>query len=270
MEFTVADRVLLGASLRTFDDCLALAQQHGLGMEIQTFAYPDVLSGDWRSILRDYKRRLADFNGERTMHGPFIDLPAGSSDPMIRAVVRQRIVTALETAAELQASKVVFHANFIASMRNTNYRQEFFRNQLEFWPPLAELAARHGMVIVLENMWEFDPHIIPDVLAAANIPSLRACLDIGHARLFSDPEFSIRAWIEASQPFLSHIHMNNNPGTVDEHHALDDGVIDYDEVLGWLRALPEAPTISLEMYEVDAMRQSLRFLQLPEPVRRVR
>lgn len=264
----MVDRVLLGANLHTFDDCLTLAMQYGLGMEIQTFAYPDVLSGDWRAILRDYTRRLVALPGERAMHGPFIDMAAGSPDPLIREIVRARITTAIETAAELHATTLVFHANFIATMRNKGYRKEFLQHQIEFWPPLAARAASLGITIVLENMWEFSPHIIQEVLAAINMPSLRACLDVGHARLFSDLEYSISDWIDVMTPWLTHIHMNNNPGTIDEHHALDDGVIDYSEVLPLLRALPKQPSFSLEMSHVDAMRRSFKFLHLPEPLKR--
>jgi sugar phosphate isomerase/epimerase len=269
LESIVADRVLLGANLHTFDDCLTLATQYGLGMEIQTFAYPDVLSGDWRAILRDYKRKLVALPGERAMHGPFIDMAAGSPDPLIREVVRARITTAIDTASELHAATLVFHANFIASMRNDGYRNDFLRNQIDFWPALAERAAASGVTIVLENMWEFTPHIICDVLEAINLPSLRACLDVGHARLFSDAQHAISEWIRVLAPWLTHVHMNNNPGTIDEHHALDDGVIDYTKVMPLLRALPHQPTFSLEMADVGAMQRSFRFLKLPEVVKRV-
>jgi len=268
LESIVADRVLLGANLHTFDDCLTLAMQYGLGMEIQTFAYPDVLSGDWRAILRDYKRKLVALPGERAMHGPFIDMAAGSPDPLIREVVRARITTAIDTAAELHATVLVFHANFIATMRNKQYRREFLQHQIDFWPSLAERAAASGITIVLENMWEFSPYIIQEVLEAINMPSLRACLDVGHARLFSDQEHSLNEWITVMTPWLTHIHMNNNPGMIDEHRALDDGVIDYSQVMPLLRALPHQPTFSLEMSHVDAMRRSFAFLRLPEALKR--
>ncbi len=262
----MTDRVLLGASIRTFHDCLALASQFGLGLEIQAFAYPAVLATDWKTLLSDYKRMLATFKGELAMHGPFIDMAAGSADTLIRDVVRERILTALETASELNAPTVVFHANFLATMRNIGYRTEFHHNQLEFWPSLADRAAMLGVRIVLENMWEFDPYIIRNVLAAINHPALCACLDVGHAVLFSDAEHSIAKWIEVMTPWLNHVHINNNPGTVDEHHALDDGMIDYAQVLPLIRALANPPTMTLEMYEIDAMRDSLRFLDMAQPV----
>jgi sugar phosphate isomerase/epimerase len=247
---------------------MGLARQYGLGLEIQTFAYPDVLNTDWRPLVKHYKQALFNLPGERAMHGPFIDMSSGSPDPLIREVVRHRILTALETASELEIPKLVFHANFIATMRNLSYRQEFMHYQFDFWNMILPRAVELGVTIVLENMWEFEPFIISELLQTIHHPHLLSCLDVGHASLFSDPQHSVQDWISTLAPFIAHIHMNNNPGNlIDEHHALDDGVINYEQILPLLRALPLKPTFSLEMYEVSAMQRSLRFLRLPDVMR---
>ncbi|MHB8628206.1 MAG: sugar phosphate isomerase/epimerase family protein [Aggregatilineales bacterium] len=260
----MADRVLFCSSLRTFDECLKLACQYGVGMEIQAFAYPDILDGNWQSLLTDYKRALVPLPGERAMHGPFIDMASASPDRLIRDVVRQRVFQALEIAAQLNVTTIVFHANFIASIRNEHYRREWIGYQIDFWTPMAERAAGMGITLALENMWEFDPHIIGDLLRAVNLPNLRACLDVGHASLFSD--VPLDNWLSVMAPYLAHTHLNNNLGQIDEHRAFDDGVIDYHLVLPMLRALPHPPAMSLEITDIAAIRRSLPFLQLPQPV----
>jgi sugar phosphate isomerase/epimerase len=258
----MVDRVLLCSSLRTFDECLKLACQYGVGMEIQAFAYPDVLDGNWKSLVADYKRALVPLPGERAMHGPFIDMASASPDRLIREVVRTRVLHALEIAAQLDVTTIVFHANFIASIRNEHYRRDWNRYMIEFWTPMAERAAGMGITLALENMWGFDPYIIGDLLRAVNLPSLRACLDVGHASLFS--EVPLDHWLSAMAPYLAHTHLNNNLGQVDEHRAFDDGVIDYHLVLPMLRALPHPPAMSLEITEMSAITRSLPFLQLPQ------
>ncbi len=258
----MADRILLGATRQTFDECFALACELGLGLEIQTFAYPEVLTHDLEPLLSQYAGVLNGFPGERALHGAFIDMASGSPDPLIRTAVDQRVRQAMEIAQRLGARTIVFHANFIATMRNQGYRRAWLQHQVDFWGPLGERAAQHGLTLALENMWEFEPSIIGDILARLDLPGLRACLDIGHASLFSDPQYTIGDWIRALTPFLVHIHMNNNPGTVDEHHALDDGVIDYRQVLPLLRALPEPPALCLEISGLSAIRRSLSFLRL--------
>ena len=257
----MTDRVLFCSSRRTFDACLRLACETGAGMEIQAFAYPDVLDGDWEALATHYRQQLVALPGERAMHGPFIDMASGSPDPLIRAVVRQRVKHALEISMRLEVKTVVFHANFISTIRSDIYRREWLGYQLDFWTPMAEYAAQIGVTLALENMWEFDPQIIGDLLHTVNMPSLRACLDVGHASLFSD--IPLDGWVNVLSPFLVHTHLNNNLGQIDEHRAFDDGVIDYRLVLSTLRALPRPPAFSLEITEPEAIQRSLPYLQMP-------
>ncbi len=195
------------------------------------------------------------------MHGPFLDMASGSPDPLIRAVVRQRMEQSLEIGAMLGVRTIVFHANFIASIHNERYRSQWTERQVEFWTPLADRAQGLGLVLALENMWEFDPYIIQEVLRQVDSPALMGCLDVGHARLFSSVDMD--TWLRVMSPYIVHLHLNNNRGEVDEHLSFDDGVINYQELLPKLRALPLKPAFSLEMEEVVDMRRSLRYLKLP-------
>jgi sugar phosphate isomerase/epimerase len=137
---------------------------------------------------------------------------------------------------------------------------------VEFWKPLAQYAADHGVTVALENMWEFDPTIIIDLLEAVNHPNLRACLDIGHAHLFSEANITLQDWLRVVEPWLVHCHMNNNNGKIDEHHGFDfeRGVINYKEVLRMVHELTVQPTIVLEMDTVQDMRESLYYLKIDE------
>ena len=61
---------------------------------------------------------------------------------------------------------------------------------------------------------------------------------------------------------LIYTHLHNNHGTTDEHLAFGDGVIDFPEVLSLLRALPKPPLFSLELPNLELIKDSLPFLQL--------
>jgi sugar phosphate isomerase/epimerase len=257
----VTDCVLLGASRRTFYECLELALEKGIGLELQAFAYPEALEGDWHDLVEEYRAALAPLVGERAMHGPFLDMASGSPDPLINEVVRQRLEQSLEIGAMLSVRTVVFHANFIASIHNERYRSDWTTRQVDFWTPMAERAGQLGVTIALENMWEFDPYIIHEVLRQVDSPALMACLDVGHATLFSS--VPLDTWLEVMAPHLVHTHLNNNLGEIDEHMAFDDGVINYHDVLPKLRDLPLHPVFSLEIERVDDLRRSLPYLKLP-------
>lgn len=256
------DSVLLCAKAHNFDRCVDLARQYNLGLEVQTFAYAAMLDGDWEATLERYLPQLARLRGPITMHGPFIDMASGTPDPLVKAVVDQRVAHALDIAERLGARTAIFHANFIASLRNQDYRLNWTANQVAFWTPHADRASRAGITIALENMWEFDPDIIGDVVRQTDHPALRACLDVGHAHLFSD--LPIDTWLDRLGAYIVHVHLNNNGGEIDQHRALDDGVIDYDAVLPALRRLPHPPMFSLEIDRVEDMRRSLSLFHLPD------
>lgn len=259
------DRVLLSANAGNLAACVGLAVGYDLGVELVMFSSPSVLDGDWRALLNEYKPLLRPLHGRLAMHGPFMDMSPGSPDARINALVVERYHHAVDIAVELGAGTVIFHANFIAAIRNPDYRQSWHDRSVAFWRSMADYAGHHGVMLAVENMWEFDPRIICDVLTEIDHPNLRACLDVGHAHLFSDVPFE--TWLAVIQPWLVHVHLNNNDGKIDEHHALDDGVMDFNRILPMLRAFPRPLTYTLEMDRVEEMRASLAHFQLePSPV----
>jgi sugar phosphate isomerase/epimerase len=223
-----------------------------------TFAYPDVLDGDWRAVVREYRALLATVP-LRAMHGPFFDMSPGSPDRRVNALAMDRYRQALDIAAELSVSTVVFHANFIASLRTPEYRTTWTQRNVAFFAELAPLAADFGVVVAIENMWEYEPAIIGDVIRGVGHPALRACLDVGHAHLFGQAPF--HDWLTELGPVVTHMHLNNNDGVLDVHRALPDGVLDYAAILPQLRALPYPPAMTLEMDRVADMAASLPYFE---------
>jgi len=257
----VADRVLLSASRRNIEDCVRLAHEQELGIEMMTFAFADVLDGDWMSLAAQYRTLLRDVPGMLAMHGPFMDMASGSPDKRINQVCVERYQHAIRIGAELGVELIIFHANFIAAIHTDEYRLSWHARNIAFWAPMADYARQHGLTIAIENMWEFDPNIIGDVINEIAHPNLKACLDVGHAHLFGEVPFE--EWLKELEPVLVHTHMNNNNGKVDIHRAFTDGVLDYHKILPQIRALQMPPSITLEMDEVSAMEVSLPYLELP-------
>lgn len=262
----MGDRVLLSASRNNIQESVDLALERNLGIEVMAFAFPDILDGDWHETLKEYKEILRPLQGALTLHGPFMDMVSGSPDPRINAVCVARYSHAIRLAAELGAKQVVLHANFIGSLHNTFYREGWHKRNVEFWMPMAEYAEQHRVLILLENMWEFDPTIIADLLREVNHPSLRTCLDVGHAHLFSDPQYTFEYWLRTMEPWLTEIHMNNNNGIIDEHHGFDweRGVLDYHQILPKIRSINPDLDLVLEMDLVEDMRDSLHYFRIEE------
>ncbi len=260
----MVDQVLLSASDRNIEDCIRLAREYELGIELMVFAFPHTLDGDWQGTIARYRELLRPIVGARTMHGPFMDMAPGSPDRRINTVCIERYQHAIRIASELEIPLVVFHANFIAAIHTHEYRTGWHQRNLDFWVPIAEYAQQYGVTLGVENMWEFDPDIIGDLLKQINHPNLRACLDVGHANLFGS-EVAFDNWLSSLSEYIVHTHMNNNDGKIDIHMDFTHGVLDYTEVLPKIRALPNRPTMTLEMDEVDFMKLSLPYLDLVRP-----
>lgn len=256
----MVDKVVLSASPSNLAQCLELAREHHLGIEVMAFAFPNALDGDWRALAAEYKPLLRPLDGVITLHGPFMDMAPGSPDKQIVEATLARFKQALQIAHELEADITVFHANFLSQVHTEDYRMGWTRRNIDFWGPLASYAALLGVTIAIENMWEFDPYLIGDVLKTVDHPRLRACLDVGHAHLYSRVPFD--TWVRVTAPYLVHVHLNNNDGEDDVHRGLADGVLDYGRILPMLRALPDQPSLVLEMDRIEDMRASLSYLNL--------
>lgn len=260
------DLVSLSAGMGNFYECVELACQRGLGIEFMAFSVPQILDGDWRKLDKEYKAAVADVPGPLTMHGPFMDLTSGSPDERINMVSYGRYEHVIRIAAGLGVKQVVFHANYIGLLHNDFYRQGWHQRNVDFWGPLGDYAQAYDVVVAIENMWEFDPTIIGNLLSELDHPYLKACIDVGHATLFSDPGISFDDWLDTMRPWVIEVHMNNNNGVMDEHYGFDweQGVLDYAQILPQLRQLPAKPVLVLEMDRIADMQASLRYFELGE------
>lgn len=241
---------------------VALARDYGVGIEIQVYGYnPSLLDGAWSSLVRQHRRLLKGFEREIALHGAFYDMSSASEDPQIVRVTRERYLLNLRIAAELGARHVIYHANYLPWIRNVRHIQKWTQRQVEFWAEMGAEAERLGLVVALENMWEPNPDLIGRVLDGVGSPAVRACLDVGHAYLYSD-SVPFTSWLVRLKELLAHCHVNNYRGVEDEHLPLDapGGVVDYSYVLPLLWSLPAPPLISLEMENLDDLEQSLRFV----------
>ena len=255
------DRVLITCEHYTdLPEHLKVARQYGLGLELQEFADPNVLDGDWHGLLDQYQAALDGFEGDLTLHGPYIDLVSGSPDKRLVAFTRERYLHNIEIGHQLGATAIDFHANYLPLIDQPSYLPGWIDRQVTFWTPLAEQAKDYGITLLLENMWEPDPAIISRILTRIQSSNLHACLDVGHAALYS--KLPISDWINAMGDHLVYAHLHNNHGDTDEHLPFDDGVIDFPALLASLRALPKPPLFSLELPTLDAIKASLPYLEL--------
>lgn len=189
-----------------------------------------------------------------TVHAPFFDLNPASSDPDILRITARRFEQTLDFAAELGATRVVFHPGY-DRWRYARAPETWLNNSLEFWPPLIDRAAKYQLPLCLENIFDVQPAPLLDLLRAIDSPWLRHCFDIGHWHLFSSTP--IETWLEMFSPYLTHLHLHDNRGHNDDHRPIGSGRIDFAAFFAALTALRIRPTATLEAHSQKDAKRSL-------------
>lgn len=233
-----------------------LAEERGLGLEIQHFTDAALLDGPWRQKLDEIKAALKGFKGALSLHGPYESLDPGSPDPQVSALSRGRYLHAMQIADQLGARIIVFHCWYWPTLKHHGGVPRWAQRRIPAWQDLARTAEKLGLTLVLENVWEPDPAAQITVLDAVNSPALRACLDTGHANMTGATP--LPEWIERLGARLAYVHAHNNSGATDDHWPFDKGTLDMRAVIGKLAALPTPPRVCLELKKLEDQVASLK------------
>ena len=95
------DRKIL-KTVSTMDDLnIKELKTMNLGVEIQDFTEPNLSVDERSEIINFYKKKLKDFNGIKSLHGPFLDLKPASPDKEITEVCSKSYLETLTIAEEL-------------------------------------------------------------------------------------------------------------------------------------------------------------------------
>jgi sugar phosphate isomerase/epimerase len=227
-------------------DFIEFAKVNRYGIELTSFAFPSVLDGDWKSVLRSYKLALKDFRNEVSIHGVFMDMITASRDDKIVCVSMERILQNIRIAEQIGAKIVTFCSCFnpCTATSSPEYTKGYTQRQIKFWTKIAELAEGN-LLLVFENLWEPQPELVRDVLDGVNSENFKALLDTGHANIFS--KVPIERWIHVLAEHLSYIHLNDNYGDFDSNLAPGEGNIRWDTFFDTIKDYGLKPRICLEV-----------------------
>jgi sugar phosphate isomerase/epimerase len=193
-----------------------------------------------------------------TLHGPFIDLSAGSPDPAIRRITRRRLEQLLELVPLFRPLSVVCHAGYDAK-RYGYFKETWSENSIALWSWMADRVAEHGARLMLENVYEDGPEDIQFLFDNLKDKKAGFCLDTGHSSAFGQAD--LKAWLDTLGPCLGQLHLHDNFGRGDEHLAMGNGVVDFSIVFKYLKKNKNiSPIITLEPHEEKDLWPSLEYL----------
>ena len=193
-----------------------------------------------------------------TLHGPFIDLSAGSTDPAVKAVTRSRFEQLLKLVPAFRPRTVVCHAGYDWK-RYGYFKEDWIESSLDTWSWLADSLVDQGSRLMLENVYEDDPQDIRIIFERLKNQKVGFCLDAGH--LFAFGQNNLKPWLEGLGSYIGQLHLHDNHGRKDEHLPLGHGKIDFKLLFAYLISndLPR-PIITLEPHREEDLWPSLDYL----------
>jgi sugar phosphate isomerase/epimerase len=194
-----------------------------------------------------------------TFHAPFVDLSAGSTDPAIRSVTRQRFDQILRLVPLFKPRTVVAHAGY-DWQRYEYFRKTWMDHSAEFWAWVAGRLNREGSRLMLENVYEHRPAEIIELFERLRPQDVGLCLDCGHLTAFG--RASLAEWLDVLGPFIGQLHLHDNLGEKDDHLPIGHGQIDFRRLFAYLKAERTSPPVmTLEVHRPDDVWASLAGLE---------
>lgn len=245
-------------------DFLSLAERYGLGFEYNDFFQPDLL--DDKEALKErikFYRGLGRNMSRDTMHGAFLDVLPFSREEVIRRHSLYRMEQSIEIAQQLGVRGVVFHTNLSSEfMFAKHYREDW----LEYTSAAMEklLRVSEHVEIYVENMLDNSPEYLASLASRlAGEKRFGICLDIAHLILKGGrPD----EWLTQLAPYIRHVHLNDNNLQADEHLALGQGKIRWDEILPQIHKCTGA-SILIEVNGIERAAQSIQYLERKDEIR---
>lgn len=237
-------------------ESLKLAEEYNLGFEINDFFAPALLHDkeSREQLINEYAKY--NLPGCLTMHGSFHDVLIFSEDKDIRNISEKRVEDSICTAKRLGALAVVFHSNLNPALTLESYRTNWVDCNARFF---GEMCRKYPDInIYLENMFDDSPYELAKVCERLrDVSNFGITFDYAHASIYGT---DITEWVKVLQPYIKHVHINDNDGKNDLHLAVGDGTLDWDYFDRLQKTYLQEVTVLIENSNLKQQRKSLEFL----------
>ena len=215
------------ASSRVWDDKKWVYSLEGIGYEGWEVMADGSSSFENRENVREVSEIAASTHLALSVHAPYSDLNLASPNyPIWRESVRQ-VLACIDGASGL-ADRVTVHPGYLSPLGKL-LPDKVWDLQRQALAEIGAYAADRGVRIFLENMGGLKEVLcrFPEEILGmiGGVPGIGFTFDVGHAHTVGKvPEF---LKVLSS---VNHIHIHDNHGTSDQHLALGDGTIPWEEV----------------------------------------
>lgn len=129
-------------------------------------------------------------------------------------------------------------------------RNDLIAFHMEALPPIVEMAASHGLTLVLENYRAPFDRVSTFKRLLAEVKGLKLHLDVGHTNFGKD---SHEVFCGELGDQIRHVHFSDNRSRSDDHMPLGVGSVDWEGAVNDLKTAGYDDTITLEIFCNDPM-----------------
>jgi sugar phosphate isomerase/epimerase len=202
-------------------DYLSSIRQNRLNLEIY---FPSSSLDSLKPRDIEMLKKELDYSPTLSIHAPFMDLSPGAVDAKVRVVTLERFLHVMEIAEVLSPRAIVFHSGY-EKWKYAHQVDLWLEGSLMTWQPVIEKAARRGIKIAIENIFEDEPSNLLALMEKLHSENFGICFDTGHCNLFS--KVPLAEWIEKLAPYIFELHLHDNDKTLDQHLPIGDGTFDF-------------------------------------------
>lgn len=232
---------------------LDLFKSLNIGVEIQDFTEPNLNIKEKDSLIRRYKKLFKDFEGIKSLHGPFLDLRPASPDLSIRDISYSKYLNILDICYKLNMDYVIFHSQINPYLNEPFIQDLNNRQNKEFWDKILKNSKYKGTILI-ENIFEESPQMLKEYIETVNRENIKINLDIGHAKL---GRASLEEWIRELKDHIAYMHIHSNNGLYDMHNSPDKEEIE--ALYELLDRYNINPSLSLEYKAKDLKEEIFRY-----------
>lgn len=251
------NKLLISSSAKkTIRDSALLAKELNLGLEISRLPIFKTKNMTEQDAIVLLKEDIKDFNNRVTVHAMFSDVNVASSDVLMSELAQMRVIQSYNVGKALGADTILFHTGNKGTLHYGS-QVSFKENFIAFWKEFIKEFENSGIIAVIENVFETTPQYCFDLFEGINSPNLKLALDVGHVNLYA-PNTNVIDWIKLYGENLYHLHIHNNFQTNDDHSNLNNGTLNFNEILTTIKNSNIAPSFVLEMFTEEDIRKSVK------------
>jgi len=238
-------------------------------LETAGFQGWEIIDEGLQKVEGELKARITEIHETTklvlSLHAPLSDINIASvNEPIWEESIRQ-VKESIEHTYEFIDDICVVHPGFFSPL-SIQMPEKAVQKAVTGLTALCDFAADRGLRIAVENLTSANmllgryPDELIQLVRGVDRDNLGLCLDVAHANTTRTLDEFLGIEAQTEDVEIIHLHASDNFGAEDLHLPLGKGSLDWEKVLNGINNTAYEGLMVLELYTLEAGRESLEFI----------